>query len=266
MADHDIDAKQRLVHAALQVFAAKGYEGASTREICRLAEANVAAIHYYFGDKASLYREVFRLLEQIGRIPDEMQYADAPARAVLTAYYRHLMDYLVAPEQVQQLRMLVVREELQPSGVLDASSADGARRMHSHMLVFLCRAVGITQADTALHHLAFSIGGLAYLLIGQHTMVDLLAPELLVDDAALQATIERLTSHGVALIDGEVARRAAAVTHEAGTRRAGKAPVDEFGARVQVSAAAASSGGAVSHGAISNGGVATRSSQRLERS
>ena len=247
------------------MFAAKGYEGASTREICRLAEVNVAAIHYYFGDKASLYREVFRLPEQIGQIPDEMDDPDTPVRAVLAAFYRHVMAYIVAPEQVQQMRMLMLREELQPSGALDTRSADGATRMHSQLTDFLCRAVGIVQADTALHHLAFSIGGLALVLFVQRTAVDQLAPELLADDAALDATIERLADHGAALIAGEVARRAVTVTHAAGTRRAGKGTVDKPRATVQQSPTAASSGGTGSNGGVATHG-ATRSSQRLERS
>jgi len=265
VADHHIDAQQRLVQAALQVFAAKGYEGASTREICRLAQVNVAAIHYYFGDKASLYREVFRLPEQIGQIPDEMDDPHTPVRTVLAAFYRHVMAYIVAPEQVQQMRMLMLREELQPSGALDTHSADGATRMHRQLIDFLCRAVGIEQADAALHHLAFSIGGIALVLFVQRTAVDQLAPELLVDDAALEATIERLADHGVALIDGEAARRAAALTHETGTRRAGKGSVDQPKTTVPHSSAAASSGGTGSNGGVAPHGAA-RSSQRLERS
>ena len=156
------DAKKRLVRAALQVFASKGYEGASTREICRLADVNVAGIHYYFGDKASLYREVFRIPEQIGPFPFEMADPNAPVRTALVAFYGHIMAYIAAPE-LQQLRLVVLREELQPSGVLDGQP-DGPRRMHDDLTRFLCRAIGIREPDAALHHLAFSIGGLALVL------------------------------------------------------------------------------------------------------
>ncbi len=47
-----------LVEAAVEVFAAKGFEGASVREIARAANANLAAISYHFGGKEGLYREV----------------------------------------------------------------------------------------------------------------------------------------------------------------------------------------------------------------
>jgi AcrR family transcriptional regulator len=202
----DSATQERIVKAALEVFASKGYEGASTREICRLAGVNVAAIHYYFGDKASLYREVFRIPEQLGQWPAQLADPTAPLRDAMVALFRHIMAYIVAPQQVQQLRLVLLREELQPSGVLNGQ-LDGPQRLHDQMLVLLCRAVGIDAPDTALHHLAFSIGGLALVLFVQRTAVDQIAPELLATEAALEATIQRMADHGVVLVEAEALRR-----------------------------------------------------------
>lgn len=199
------DAKRRLVKAALQVFASKGYEGASTREICRLADVNVAGIHYYFGDKASLYREVFRIPEQMGPFPVEMVDPNVSVRSALVAFYGHIMAYIAAPE-LQQLRLVVLREELQPSGALEGLP-DGTRRMHDDLTRFLCRAIGISEPDTALHHLAFSIGGVALVLFVHRGAVNQIASELLSDETALTDTIERMADHGAALVESEIARR-----------------------------------------------------------
>jgi TetR/AcrR family transcriptional regulator, regulator of cefoperazone and chloramphenicol sensitivity len=201
-------AQQRLLEAALEVFASKGYEGASTREICRLGGVNVAAIHYYFGDKASLYREVFRLPEQLRSFPAEMDDPGIPVRDVLAAFYRHITSFIVAPEQVQlqRMRLLFLREELHPSGVLE-DQTDITRRMHDQVVGFLCRATGAAEPDAALHQLAFSIAGLALVLFVQRTAVDVVAPELLHGQAGLQANVERLADSALALIDAETARR-----------------------------------------------------------
>ena len=52
--------REKLIDAAGQVFAERGYRAATIREICRLAGANVAAVNYTFGDKMGLYTEVLR--------------------------------------------------------------------------------------------------------------------------------------------------------------------------------------------------------------
>lgn len=52
--------RDRILDAAITVFAERGFGGASVRMICQRAEANPAAIKYYFGSKEGLYQEVLR--------------------------------------------------------------------------------------------------------------------------------------------------------------------------------------------------------------
>ena len=52
------DTRRRILDAALEVFAAEGYEGASTRLLAERAGVNLPAIQYYFGSKEGLYRAV----------------------------------------------------------------------------------------------------------------------------------------------------------------------------------------------------------------
>ena len=49
--------KVRLIEAAGEEFAGKGFDSARVRKICDRAGANVAAINYHFGDKEQLYVE-----------------------------------------------------------------------------------------------------------------------------------------------------------------------------------------------------------------
>jgi AcrR family transcriptional regulator len=51
---------KKLLAAASEVFAQKGYRDATISEICERAGANVAAVNYHFGDKETLYKEAWR--------------------------------------------------------------------------------------------------------------------------------------------------------------------------------------------------------------
>jgi AcrR family transcriptional regulator len=54
------ETRESLLRAAIAVFSARGFEGASVREITQAANANQAAINYHFGGKEGLYREVLK--------------------------------------------------------------------------------------------------------------------------------------------------------------------------------------------------------------
>jgi len=52
------ETRERLLEAARRLFAERGFEDVTVREICRAAGANLALVNYYFGDKLGLYLEV----------------------------------------------------------------------------------------------------------------------------------------------------------------------------------------------------------------
>jgi AcrR family transcriptional regulator len=66
-----VDARDRIVEAALTVFAQRGFDGATTREIAKEAGVSSALIHHHFKDKESLWKLVGE------RISEE--FVEAPA-------------------------------------------------------------------------------------------------------------------------------------------------------------------------------------------
>jgi AcrR family transcriptional regulator len=52
--------KERLLNEAEALFAQKGFDAVSVREITTAARCNLAAVNYHFGNKHNLYLEVFR--------------------------------------------------------------------------------------------------------------------------------------------------------------------------------------------------------------
>ena len=55
------DKKEIIMNAAIELFAEKGFEGTSIRDLATRADVNVAMVNYYFGSKDKLFEA---LIEQ----------------------------------------------------------------------------------------------------------------------------------------------------------------------------------------------------------
>lgn len=87
--------RSELVHAAAVIFAAKGYEGASTRLLAQNAGVTIGTLAYHFGDKQGLYHAVLDdLYGQLLSIPisvDASLDAEQRIRSVVTQLYRFVV-------------------------------------------------------------------------------------------------------------------------------------------------------------------------------
>lgn len=118
------ETRQRLLQAACKVFAEKGYHDASVAEICRRAEANVAAVNYHFGGKDALYAEVWRKVFETfqqayptdGGLPP-----DTPAEERLHALVLALLHRPFDDGRLGEGFQLAVREMVNPTEVFAAT-------------------------------------------------------------------------------------------------------------------------------------------------
>jgi AcrR family transcriptional regulator len=58
MTDLRVETKEKILNAALELFAEKGPEGTSIRDLAKAADVNLASVNYHFSTKMNLYREV----------------------------------------------------------------------------------------------------------------------------------------------------------------------------------------------------------------
>jgi TetR/AcrR family transcriptional regulator, regulator of cefoperazone and chloramphenicol sensitivity len=86
----------RLLAAAVELFARKGFHGTSIRDIAERAGANVAAGHYHYGSKEGLYLEVLRA--QFAEVRGELDRRgiSRPAPALRRASRREVVALLEA--------------------------------------------------------------------------------------------------------------------------------------------------------------------------
>lgn len=116
MADGHDETRQRLLNAAGEVFAEKGFASATVREICSRAEANVAAVNYYFGDKEHLYVAAVQEAHCAQGEPPRADWPpDMPAELKLVEFIRQMMVDMIDRDRPTWQIVLIMREMSQPT-------------------------------------------------------------------------------------------------------------------------------------------------------
>ena len=205
------ETRWRLLQAAAEVFAEVGYHAATTREICKRAQVNLASIHYYYGDKAELYREVFRLpfLEECNTLV-RMDIAQVTVSEALEAFYGWLFPSTAEEDPMLKLFIrLHAREDAEPSGVLGDAMMQALRPNHEKIQTLLCREFGLKKPDAEVDRLTFALFGLATVFFHNHSALEYFSPNLLGGQKAQEVMVERLVGYATALIEAERKRRAA---------------------------------------------------------
>lgn len=202
--------RERLLHAALNLFAHQGFAKTSTREIAEAAGTNLAAIKYYFGDKAGLYRAVFFDLqskpeEEIRRYADESM----SLRDALRGLYFGFLEPLKQGELTTLCMKLHMREMLEPTGLWAEEIDQGIRPMHEALLKVLGRHLGVAQPDDELQRLAVCIFALGVHLHVGRDVTDALAPALTATPEALDRWMDTLVMYAEAMVQAEARRRGA---------------------------------------------------------
>jgi AcrR family transcriptional regulator len=108
--------KQRLLEAAEEAFATKGYDGASVEEITRKAGANRAAISFHFGGKERLYIETVKYAHRLCHqgVPFPEWPEGTPAVERLRGFIRTMVTRMVA-EPDPYATQVMMREMSQPT-------------------------------------------------------------------------------------------------------------------------------------------------------
>lgn len=114
--------RRRLLDAAGEVFAQEGYHGASLREICRSAGANIAAVKYHFQSKEGLYRDVLVAShrELIEREPLPTLADGEDPREALRRWLTYALRMILLRRAAHPyIGRIMAREMQNPTGVLD---------------------------------------------------------------------------------------------------------------------------------------------------
>jgi AcrR family transcriptional regulator len=121
--------RDKILTAAVRLFAERGYDGASIRAIVAKARVNQAAITYHFDGKDGLYREVLRIafaaMTQDETINAETM-AAMPREEALRRFVRRQLRPLVTHDDISRYLQIFNWESVRPSAVFKAFLAEEA--------------------------------------------------------------------------------------------------------------------------------------------
>lgn len=114
--------KDRLLKAAAVLFAERGFENVTVREICSASHANVAAVNYHFGDKAGLYRSIVMHAIQVMLETNEMSQKAGDGLSPedqIRGFVKVFVRRLTGDGANSWIHRLMAREMEQPTEALD---------------------------------------------------------------------------------------------------------------------------------------------------
>ena len=103
------DRRQRILEAALDVFAERGFEAATTKEIAERAEVNQGLLYFYFENKEEVFFSAFEHYAQqvVAQLDFTQEVASSdPPEVGLRRLIGRIMTVLDTPRSVKLLRMM----------------------------------------------------------------------------------------------------------------------------------------------------------------
>ncbi len=172
--------RTKLIEAAGQLFAKKGFSAVTVRDIAKKAETNLSALNYHFRTKDALYREVLIEACRLDSISAEdkknlLQFE--PREAIFIFIKESLSEYRKKAASNWQF-ILVSRECREPGDAFDEISKDYLEPETKFLAEIIGRAVGKSSAD---HYVNFAVLSLIALIetFGIYThLIDAVAPGL----------------------------------------------------------------------------------------
>jgi TetR/AcrR family transcriptional regulator, regulator of cefoperazone and chloramphenicol sensitivity len=160
MRQRDRETRERVLKAAAQLFADRGFKKVTVRDICRTARANVAAVNYHFGDKGGLYREVLQLATDTMRATSEAARAAGagqPADERLRRYIQVSLCRVMKDGAASWISRLINREIADPTPAFDTLVEQGVRPRIDDLSAIVAEMLGCPVADERVPRCVASI-------------------------------------------------------------------------------------------------------------
>jgi AcrR family transcriptional regulator len=154
------ETRQRLLAAAAEVFAQKGFWETTHVEICEKAKANTAAVNYHFASKENLYVEAWRYSfeRSLEAYPPEGGVApDAPVQERLHGRVLAFMRRIADPDNHEI--EIMHKEMANPTGLLAETLQQAVEPMRQGIRALVQELLGDGAGEQQISFCAMSLMG-----------------------------------------------------------------------------------------------------------
>lgn len=158
--------RDRLLTAATQIFAEKGFQDATIAEICAQAKTNIASVNYHFRDKETLYLESWRSAfnrELILYPPDGGLMSNATAEQRLAGRIKSLVSRMADDNSYSFA--IIHKEMAQPTRLLADILEKEINPQRMQMFALLKECLGQAVSEQQIQYCHASIMGQCFQLL-----------------------------------------------------------------------------------------------------
>ena len=188
----------QIMDAAEQLFAAKGFDGTSVRDIAERAAVNLAMISYYFGSKEKLMEAMFDYRSGFFKLQLETMINNrelAPMQKV-----EQLIDqYIIKLTQQQCFHRVMVREQMVNNNIVISEKIQELKRRNQELIAKLIHE-GQKKGDFKKHIdipllMVTLIGTVSHMITTQHLYKELNNLQALSEEEFLKHIKKKLSHH-----------------------------------------------------------------------
>ncbi len=155
------DTRLKVIEAAGQNFADRGFRDTTVRDICQAAGVNLASVNYHFGDKERLYLAVVQTAHErtMAARPLPNDFDSQTAEQRLAAFIHTLLQRMIGDPETTWERRLLLREVLQPTRACEDLVESSFRPQLDVLMSILAELAAPGMNRATLQRLSFSVVG-----------------------------------------------------------------------------------------------------------
>lgn len=198
-----LNTRQRLLEAAGEVFAERGFQAATVKEICQRAEANIAAINYHFRDKNSLYAEVVRYTQERAK-EKYVQALDSSSVPTpeerLRKFISTVLQRILDVGRPAWHGKLMAREMIDPTPALDSIVKESVVPLLKMLHDTIREILGPGVDESKVHFAARSIIGQCLYYTHSRPVIERMEPGFDYSPAGIQKIAEHVAEFSLAAL------------------------------------------------------------------